>query len=104
MALCENNCTLEKYEEDTKKVICECKIKMDDLDISENNNDTDLLYYNFANNDLSSNMVSMKCSYVLFSKDGIVTNIASYIFIIPYMTKFYIIKKLNYYYIIYLLC
>ena len=65
------------------------------LDISENNNNTDLLYYNFANNDLSSNMVSMKCSYVLFSKDGIVTNIASYIFII--FTIFFIFSGILFY-------
>ncbi len=95
MALCENNCTLEKYEEDTKKVICECKIKMNDLCISEYINDTDLLYYNFTSNDLSLNMVSMKCIYILFSKDGIVTNIASYIFII--FVIFFIISGILFY-------
>ena len=95
MALCENNCTLEKYEEDTRKVTCECKIKINNLDISNYMDDLNLLYYNFTSNDLSSNMISMKCVYILFSKEGISKNIASYIFL--FFTIVFVISGIIFY-------
>jgi surface protein len=82
MALCENNCDLEKYDENSKQVTCECKVKINDLENPGLLDNTDSLYYNFTDNDLSSNMISMKCAYTLFSEEGMIVNIASYIFII----------------------
>jgi len=81
MAICENNCTFIGYEENTKNAKCECEIKTEQLTFSEIDNQTDLFYYNFSNKNISSNMVTMKCVYTLFTKDGIASNIASYIFI-----------------------
>ena len=81
MALCENNCDLEKYDENSKQVTCECKVKINDLENPGILDNTDSLYNNFTDNDLSSNMISMKCSYTLFSEEGMILNIASYIFI-----------------------
>ena len=95
MSLCENNCTLEQYEEETKKVTCECKIKLNDADIVKMYNDTNILYYNFTKKDLSTNIVTMKCVYVLFSKEGISTNIANYIFI--FFIIFFIISGILFY-------
>ena len=69
------------YETNTKNAKCECEIKVDQIILSQLNNQTDLFYYNFSNNDISSIMVTMKCVYTLFTKEGIYTNIASYIFI-----------------------
>ena len=78
MSVCENNCTFKNYDKNSKKVECECIIKKEKSLIS-NINQSDILHYNFTNKDLSSNMVSMKCVYTLFTKDGISRNIANYI-------------------------
>jgi hypothetical protein len=79
MALCENNCELNSYDTDTKQVVCDCKVKYKQIVISEIANQTDLLYYNFTEKNKSSTMETMKCYYTLFTKDGILTNIANYI-------------------------
>ena len=78
-SVCENNCILKEYEKDTKKVTCECKIKYKQIIISEIINDTNILSHNFTNKEQSYNMMTMKCIYTLFTKDGIISNIANYI-------------------------
>ena len=95
MSICENNCALAGYEKDTKKAKCECEIKLDQLNISEINNKSDLFYYNFSDKNTSTNMATMKCAYTLFTKDGIKSNIANYIFII-FITIFIITGILFY--------
>ena len=79
MAICENNCTFNGYNQTTKKAICDCGIKTKQLVISELINNTDILSYNFENKGGSSNMITMKCYYTLFTKDGLLKNIGSYI-------------------------
>ena len=79
MSICENSCTLTKYETDSKKAICECGVKSKQLVISELINQTDLLSYNFTTKSQSSNMITMKCYYTLFTKSGLIKNIGSYI-------------------------
>ena len=80
MALCENNCSYIGYDKDTKEAKCECLIKLKQIVVSEINNQTDILYYdNFTENNLTFNMVTMKCYYTLFTKDGLLTNIGSYL-------------------------
>ena len=80
MVLCENNCSYIGYDKDTKEAKCECLIKLKQIVVSEINNQTDLLYYdNFTENNLTFNMVTMKCYYTLFTKDGLLTNIGSYL-------------------------
>ena len=71
MSLCENNCTFTGYDKETKKSMCECRIRTKKLVISELINNTDILSYNFTNKDQSSNMLTMKCYYTLFSKTGL---------------------------------
>ena len=78
MAVCENNCSFINYDENNKKVECECKVKLKSTDIDQEN----LLHYNFNSKNSSSNMISMKCAYTLFTKDGILYNIANYILIL----------------------
>ena len=94
MSVCENNCTLKKYDINTKKVECECEIKYEKNIFSETNQ-TDLLYYNFDKKNLSSNMALMKCSYTLFTKEGILSNIASYLLI--FFILFFIISAILFY-------
>ena len=79
MSICENNCTFNGYDKETKKALCECGIKTKQIVVSELINKTDLLSYNFTNVDQSSNMFAMKCYYTLFSKTGLLKNIGSYI-------------------------
>ena len=78
MALCENNCKFNSYESDIKQVICDCPIKNKHIIISEMINQTDLFYYNFSNEEESS-LKTIKCYYTLFTKEGIISNIANYI-------------------------
>ena len=78
MALCENNCKFNSYESNTKQVICDCPIKNKQIVISEMINQTDLFYYNFTKEE-ESTMNTIKCYYTLFSKEGIISNIANYI-------------------------
>ena len=79
MALCENNCTLADYNSDTKQVVCECEVKYEQIVVSDISNKSDILYNNFNNKDLSTNMVTMKCFYTLFTKEGMINNIENYI-------------------------
>ena len=80
LSLCENNCQLDNYDPNSKQVICNCEIKNKQIVISDIANQSDLLYYNFSNNDGTSN--TMKCYYTLFTKNGFFTNIANYILLI----------------------
>ena len=79
MSICENNCTFNEYDKEAKKATCECGIKTKQLVISELINNTNTLSYNFTNVDQSSNIVTMKCYYTLFTKNGLIKNIGSYI-------------------------
>ena len=79
LLLCENNCTYNGYDNITKKSKCECLFKSKDIIISEIMNQTNDLYYNFISKEESSNMITMKCVRTLFTKNGLIKNIGSYI-------------------------
>ena len=79
MALCEQNCSFIEYNTTTKKAKCDCATKSKQLVISELINKTDILYHNFENKEESSNIITMKCYYTLFTKNGLIKNIGSYI-------------------------
>ena len=82
LSLCQNNCTFTGYDPDTKKALCDCEVKTKINLISEIIEDKNILSSNFTSNDgSSSNVVTMKCVYTLFTKDGLKTNIGSYILI-----------------------
>ena len=69
MSVCENDCILKEYEKVTKKVICECKIKYNDISISEiTNNTNDILSYNFNTKSESSNLVTKMCLYFIYKR------------------------------------
>ena len=95
LSICENNCTFKNYDTDNKKSICECEIQSKDLKISEIANKSDILNYNFIKKTHSSNFVSMKCYYTLFTKDGIYKNICSYILL--FIILFFIISGILFY-------
>ena len=82
MSLCENLCDYMGYDKDTKKALCECGIKYKEFLLSEIDKQTDLLSNNFTKDDTNSNLGTMKCYEVLFSKEGLLTNIGSYILLL----------------------
>ena len=79
LSLCENKCTYNGYNEDSKKVSCECEVKSKEFLISEIINDNNLLLNNFTFDNRTSNFITMKCVYTLFTKEGLRKNIANYI-------------------------
>ena len=80
MSLCEKNCEFIGYEENSKKAQCKCKTKSKVDNISEISQSTDLLLEtNFEKDNSTLNIVTMKCTYTLFTKNGIIKNIGNYI-------------------------
>ena len=63
------------YNNKTAK--CECGIKNERIVISNIDNQDDIFKYNFDNN--NNDMIAMKCYNTLFTKNGLIKNIGSYI-------------------------
>ena len=87
LSLCENNCNYTGYDEGSKQSSCDCNIKNKMDTISELLNKPIELSNQFESEDStsisgSSNIVSIKCTKALFSKDGLKNNISSYILLI----------------------
>ena len=87
LSLCENNCNYEGYDEENKQSTCNCNIKNKMDTISEIMQNPIQLSNDFDpkeddSSSASSNIVSIKCTKALFSKDGLKNNISSYIIII----------------------
>ena len=83
MSLCEKNCVYKGYNFDNKDVECECRIKTKFRFFSEINNlKPEELLKNFVNIKQIINIGVIKCYKLLFSKDGIIYNIGSYILLI----------------------
>jgi len=79
LSLCENKCTYNGYNKNSKKVSCECEVRSKEFVISEIINDDNLLLNNFTLDNTTTNFITMKCIYTLFTKDGLRKNIANYI-------------------------
>ena len=81
LSICENNCSLTGYDSNTKKALCECESKTQISSISEINEDENIFFKDFNGDNTTSNLVSMKCVNILFSKDGLIANLGNYILI-----------------------
>ena len=82
LSLCENKCSYLGYDTDNKQSQCICKIKMEMEKISEINKNPNKLSNEFAlekNSRSSSPINSLECTDTLFTKDGLKSNISSYI-------------------------
>ena len=83
LSLCENNCTYNGYSIAKKKASCECetKIKIDLISklLEEENYLSN--YFDITENS-NVNIGTMKCISLLFSKNGLIKNIGSYILFI----------------------
>ena len=95
MSLCENICTFTGYDSDTKKALCECSIRYQEFIIEELNKQTNLLANNFTTDNSNSNLGTLKCYEVLFTKKGLLTNIGSYILLFHILL--FIISSLLFY-------
>ena len=78
MSVCENICEYNKYDYDIKTVECECFVKINffNKDILINK---DKLLKDFKNIKNIININVIKCYKVLFTKEGLINNIGSYI-------------------------
>ena len=76
MSLCEKVCSYKGYNHYNKKANCECGINNEKFEVKEVINKNDLLSYEFTD---KNDMITMKCYKTLFTKDGIKSNIGSYI-------------------------
>jgi len=82
LAICENNCEFKNYSSYAKKSICICDIKSKEIDNFLSNNKDNFLSINFPTDEGSfSSLGTMKCYYTLFSKNGLIKNIAFYLFL-----------------------
>ena len=79
LSLCENNCNYKGYNNNTKKVSCECGVKINFPLVSEIEINKDKLLKNFRDVKNTININIMKCYYALFKKEGIIKNIGNYI-------------------------
>ena len=81
MSVCEENCEFTGYDLDTKKAICSCEVKIKLPLMSEISFDKNRLYDSFTNIKNIANMKILNCYHVLFSKNGFIKNIGSYVVI-----------------------
>ena len=79
MSLCESVCDYIEYNTHNKKVLCKCKIKGTINSITDIKNNKEILLNAFSDLKNSINLDIMKCYKKLFTKDGLIKNIGSYI-------------------------
>ena len=88
LSLCENNCNYTGYNEDNKQSTCNCNVKNKMELISDIIDNPNKLSNNFdSGSSGNANIISIKCTKALFSKEGLKNNISSYILII-FITHF----------------
>ena len=79
MSLCESNCIYKGYNFRTKKASCECQAKVKTSYISEIIHNKDKLIEKLTDMKIETNIGIIKCYYSLFTKEGLITNIGSYV-------------------------
>ena len=99
-SLCEVNCDYNGYDNSTKKALCDCEVKIKLPLISEIVINKDKLINNLVNVKNVLNLKVLKCYKVLFTKDGLINNIGSYIMlsiIFLYILSIFIFVFKDYY-------
>ena len=90
MAICEENCNLEEYNNNIGKAICSCKTKTAFVNkISENVLDKESFLKNFADFNNIFNIKVLKCTYLIFTIKALKENFPNIILIT--IIAFYII-------------
>ena len=78
-AVCQDDCDFSKYDYKRNKAKCSCKVKKSSDSTGDMVIDIDKLFKNFMNIKNIANINLMKCTNVLFNKEGISSNIGFYI-------------------------
>ena len=81
MSVCEKDCFFKDYNFNTKKVLCECFIKLNFPLISKIGYNKDKLINDFMNISSIINLDIIKCYKSLFTKKGLIKNIGNYILV-----------------------
>ena len=83
--VCQENCDFTEYNYNTQKAKCSCKVEeSSSSSIFMNINKTEI-YESFKDIKSKMNIEIVKCYKVLFTKDGIIKNIAFYLIIIIFL-------------------
>ena len=82
MSLCEVNCEFQGYNKEIKKSECDCQLKIKIPLISEIVINKDILLNNFIDIKRTVNLKVMNCYKMLFTKNGLIYNIGSYILLL----------------------
>jgi hypothetical protein len=82
LSICETNCDYEGYNSDLGKAICECNVKIKIPLMYEIVLNKDLLKSKFVDIKNNINLKIMNCYNILFTSEGLLYNIGSYIFLI----------------------
>ena len=80
MSLCQTGCEFLGYNTTTKNANCECKVE-NNQPFDRGNFDINLLFKKFIDIKNMVNYGVMKCYKLLFSSDGLISNIGSYVII-----------------------
>ena len=96
ISLCQEGCTFQFYNSTTKKAKCDCSVQKEETitDTSKINFDKNLLVNSFTSTLKNSNFLILKCYKLVFSKDGQIKNIGSYM--MSAITSIFIILMLIY--------
>jgi hypothetical protein len=97
-SLCEEDCNFKGYDESTGSIQCSCEVKLSTSLISDIKIDTNKLYQ-FMDITQIANFKVMKCIKLLFSEEGIITNIGFYSFfpvIIAYFVSIFMFNIKEY--------
>jgi len=100
LTLCQNDCELVEYDEDKRYAKCECDIKNEINIIGDIVIDRNKLLECFTDLKSIINLDIMKCYYYLFTKEGLLYNIGSYILlmiIFVYIIAIFIFFPKGYY-------
>jgi len=82
MSLCESNCEFTGYNFNKKEAICECNVKIKLPLISEIVINKNKLLNNFIKLEETTNIYTLKCLKLLFSKSGLIKNVGNYILLL----------------------
>ena len=97
LSICENNCIYLDYDKDNKQSSCNCNIKSNIKSISNIKSNPNKLLNVFNLNETESKYFNyIKCTKSLFSVNGLINNISSYIllfFLFFFMFSFVIFMK-----------
>ena len=101
MLLCTINCKYFGYDIDKKQVICQCQ-PINNISLFSVENKDELIEY-LINFKSKTNLNVLKCTKILFSKEGIIKNIGSY-FIFLFIILFIMLSIYFYFKGYFLLC